>query len=234
MNWLRAFIIVFFGARLRTLRTAWREWKQRQYRSMPICLYASLEHLTARQHSTTIDFLKRHPEIALSGRAVIVPLATLLFPLRWNMEALRSPFAPLLTAQYIEAVWCGVVGAPAEGFDGVDFAVYSVKAIRRSLEAGVLKDAVANPRLFTVWWVEPDGKVGGHTVVLLDYPGLTTGRTWLAYFDYEGGSCRPPPPGARYGDSCSMKRLTAEEVAVDVMYDYAPPTSHLIAWRAEP
>lgn len=72
-----------------------------------------------------------------------------------------------------------------------EFAVYITAAIEQALEAGLMRDLnIANPRFFTVTWMEKNGAPDGHNVCLIERP-QPFGPPKFSFMDY-GLPSEPP------------------------------------------
>jgi hypothetical protein len=72
-----------------------------------------------------------------------------------------------------------------------EFAIYLTAAIEKALAVGQMTEMnIANPRFFTVMWMEKTGRPEGHNVCLLERP-QPNGTTKYSYMDY-GMPSEPP------------------------------------------
>jgi hypothetical protein len=72
-----------------------------------------------------------------------------------------------------------------------EFAIYLTAAIEKALALGQMQEMnIANPRFFTVMWMEKTGRPEGHNVCLLERP-QPNGTTKYSYMDY-GMPSEPP------------------------------------------
>ena len=105
----------------------------------------------------------------------------------WVRDGLDSLWDAVCTPQKVQAVGQGdhKVG------DCDEFAIYTTAAVEKALAAGLMKDTnIANPRFFTVVWMEHNGMPDGHNVCLLERP-QPNGTVKYSYMDYHMPS-EPP------------------------------------------
>jgi hypothetical protein len=121
------------------------------------------------EHTFKTYPVKRYSSIAELERA--------MSRLTWTGDTWRQGWDAISYPGRVQAL---IDAAHAElGVDCDEFGVYEAYTLRRSLEDGVLKDAIRNPLLLTLGWLLPNGKPEGHNVCYMEMPD---GR--VAFMDY--------------------------------------------------
>jgi hypothetical protein len=108
---------------------------------------------------------------------------------KWVKDGLTSLWDAVCTPQKVQAVGQGS-GPLAKGDkvhevgDCDEFAIYTTAAIEKALALGQMKEKnIANPRFFSVVWMERNGMPDGHNVCLLERP-QPNGPPKYSYMDY--------------------------------------------------
>lgn len=107
----------------------------------------------------------------------------------WVRDNIDSGWDAVCSPEKVQAV--GQSGDHRVG-DCDEFAIYLTAAIEKALAAGQMKEMnVANPRFFTVTWMEKTGAPDGHNVCLLERPQPNGSPPKYSYMDY-GMPSEPP------------------------------------------
>lgn len=107
----------------------------------------------------------------------------------WVKDDIRSGWDAVCTPNKVQAVGQG--GDHRVG-DCDEFAIYITAAIEKALATGTMTEMnIANPRFFTVTWMERNGMPDGHNVCLVERPQPGGLPPKYSYMDY-GMPSEPP------------------------------------------
>lgn len=122
----------------------------------------------------------------------------------WRSDSWQQLGDAVSTPEKAQQIFSGAEPVPKHGIDCDEHAVFEAATIEKSIETKLMQDNVANPKFFTVTWM--NGWVGtGHNVCLLENP-QPDGSVLYSYMDY--------------GNPSAMKR-TVHEVAEMIRAKYS-------------
>lgn len=138
---------------------------------------------------------------------------------KWRADGWRELFDAVSSPQRCQQIFLGLAPVPRSGLDCDEHAIYVAAVLKESLEAGLCgEDGVANPRFFTVVWMDPKTwKPYGHNVCLLEVPQPGKYFPMHCYMDY---------------GLPSQAVQSISDVAAQVVAHYAPGAEVLV-WAVQ-
>lgn len=127
-----------------------------------------------------IIFDRKYRDTPITVYPTLAELHAWIDKQQWVKDGLDSLYDAVCTPQKVQAVGQGdhKIG------DCDEFAIYTTAAIEKALALGQMKEKnIANPRFFTVTWMEKNGAPDGHNVCLLERP-QPGGGVKYSYMDY--------------------------------------------------
>lgn len=156
--------------------------------SVGVWLFLNLHMYRAKSALHRWLFDRKYNGTELTVYPTVAALQEWLAKQDWKRDAIDSGWDAVCSPEKIQAVGQG--GDHRIG-DCDEFAIYIVAAMTKAFGAGQMKEMnVANPRFFTVTWIQRNGVVDGHNVALIERP-QPDGSLKYSYMDY-GLPSEPP------------------------------------------